>query len=605
MLIMTPTTEEWRELRELRRLETGEEPEDSSGGTSGSDESWRSSLGLQMNLDQRRSNILGNLNLEGGSQVLSRPALQTTLSADYLEVEQNPTPEPGGSDGPLSLVDDDDVPTFNPNVIAPSPIAQPSAQVESVEVQSPTRPGPFHASSSMETVLSPVNPVRESLQALGEQSSVESSPDPEADPDQPLVLRSKDEKSPLRFNSIGRRDSLQAIRDKNAADRPGMPRVKTKRERERERLFRGIDEELEGASGAENNPWGGVQVIGMGNIGPTTGSTIASSGGLGSRRGSLEPDLDEPRQDVFDRTFKITPAESTPTTSPTRKETFKDSTSTLNHGVPRSPTKSIKLSPTQPMRPSPLHADVTPVSGGLPTPETPDQDEANSEFPISVEPPVEQSRPPSPTSRAAHLDQIRDYARKLATPHPQHHSALNEEGVPSPPKSPKPTRARRRASQQVSLVAGRIVQPFQIPPSTSLPPPDPNQPVRPSLHTLISGTTDHSSLQSFSAFRSGSPSTLGAKNSLPPLNRLNSSLSDVSVAPSTVAPSECTTPTSDTAGGIGGRGIDDYVILKEAGKGAYGLVMRAKVKGPKGEPVGVSSRPLRFLTITDQLLRTK
>jgi serine/threonine protein kinase len=37
---------------------------------------------------------------------------------------------------------------------------------------------------------------------------------------------------------------------------------------------------------------------------------------------------------------------------------------------------------------------------------------------------------------------------------------------------------------------------------------------------------------------------------------------------------------------MGGRGIDDYVILKEAGKGAYGLVMRAKVKGPKGEPVG-------------------
>lgn len=40
---------------------------------------------------------------------------------------------------------------------------------------------------------------------------------------------------------------------------------------------------------------------------------------------------------------------------------------------------------------------------------------------------------------------------------------------------------------------------------------------------------------------------------------------------------------------MGGRGIDDYVILKEAGKGAYGLVMRAKLKGPKGEPVGVSS----------------
>ncbi len=38
-----------------------------------------------------------------------------------------------------------------------------------------------------------------------------------------------------------------------------------------------------------------------------------------------------------------------------------------------------------------------------------------------------------------------------------------------------------------------------------------------------------------------------------------------------------------------GGGIDEYVILSDAGKGAYGLVVRAKIKDPSGEPVGVSS----------------
>jgi len=85
----------------------------------------------------------------------------------------------------------------------------------------------------------------------------------------------------------------------------------------------------------------------------------------------------------------------------------------------------------------------------------------------------------------------------------------------------------------------------------------------------------------------------------PSFNRLDST---ISLAPSIGAPSEPTTPTSETAGGVGGRGIDDYVILKEAGKGAYGLVMRAKVKGPRGDPVGVSGPHLvsRAWTMADE-----
>jgi protein-serine/threonine kinase len=73
---------------------------------------------------------------------------------------------------------------------------------------------------------------------------------------------------------------------------------------------------------------------------------------------------------------------------------------------------------------------------------------------------------------------------------------------------------------------------------------------------------------------------------MPHLGRLDST---ISLAPSTGVPSECGTPNSETAAGMGGHGISDYVILKEAGKGAYGLVMRAKVKGPRGEPIGVNA----------------
>ena len=62
--------------------------------------------------------------------------------------------------------------------------------------------------------------------------------------------------------------------------------------------------------------------------------------------------------------------------------------------------------------------------------------------------------------------------------------------------------------------------------------------------------------------------------------------STISIAPSTRAPSEPATPVGETAGGMGGHGIEDYVIITEAGKGAYGLVKRARQKGWHGEPIG-------------------
>jgi hypothetical protein len=125
----------------------------------------------------------------------------------------------------------------------------------------------------------------------------------------------------------------------------------------------------------------------------------------------------------------------------------------------------------------------------------------------------------------------------------------------------------------VSLVAGRVVQPLSFP----------------GLTPLTSMSKDGSSLQSFSPFRS--PGLMANKSSgLPSVPTIDSIKGALSQAPSTGVPSECVTPNSEATGGAGGHGIDDYVILKEAGKGAYGLVMRAKAKGRYGEPVGVSNR---------------
>ena len=235
------------------------------------------------------------------------------------------------------------------------------------------------------------------------------------------------------------------------------------------------------------------------------------------------------------------------------------------------PPKPFSVSPSQPIKSSPLHA--SPVVAGETIDPSPDASRSASPSP-------QPSGTTTPSGgHTANLETIRDYARALSTHHSSAAAALAS--GPKRPRTPKlsngptsPRSPRRRDTSRISLVAGRLVQPFTVPPSTALPPS--SNELRPSL-------SRNPSLQSFSPFRSPGLSAKGSP-AAPPFPRLEST---ISFAPSTGAPSEPGTPTSETAGGVGGRGIDDYVILKEAGKGAYGLVMRAKVKGPKGEPVGV------------------
>ncbi len=152
----------------------------------------------------------------------------------------------------------------------------------------------------------------------------------------------------------------------------------------------------------------------------------------------------------------------------------------------------------------------------------------------------------------------------------------------------EPITSRRRQSQRLSLLAGRTLQPFAFP--SVLPPSAPsNYKKNPSQ-----------GLSSFSPFYTPgtphdggptSPMKGGPSSTLPfkmPVLLGNAGRSDsiISIAPSIAAPSECPTPRGETAGGIGGRGIEDYIIESEAGKGAYGLVKRAHQRGPDGQSCG-------------------
>jgi protein-serine/threonine kinase len=499
MVILTPTTQEWRELH---RKENGDMDEEEIPSSDSSDDD----LGIQRTVSAGSEDLQSS-----GSSIRppppDRPALYATRSVDFLEKEERHTPDPGSlAATPAKEVTE---PVFSSNVIAPSPTPLKAADAKPAEPP---------------MVESPVSH-RSKRRSLQDQEDV-----PDLAPDEDGDSSPNQDDSPARFASFGRRDSLKIFR--KPGDQQEGPKTKSKRELERERLFKMVDEELEEST--EKSTYG-IQKIGRGGLSPS------------------EPRVQDP--------FAIKVKEPSP----------KSDTAPLPH-VRTSPTSSINshktISPTQPMRPSPLHASPYNAVNGLPTPTT------------------QPSRPvlPAPENTGERLDTMRDYARALQS---HHSSGLNlsqpprkdiEQVVtPSPPRSPRSPRVRDMTRQ--SLVAGRIVQPYAPTPGAALP-------ERPGMFRQAS------SLQSFSPFRSPQLSAARASGTpgsglMPHLGRLDST---ISLAPSTGVPSECGTPNSETAAGMGGHGISDYVILKEAGKGAYGLVMRAKVKGPRGEPIGVSLR---------------
>lgn len=491
-VILTPTTQEWRELKEIGRLQ----------GTSLADEGMSSDNESNKGDSSRNS--------------VERPRGEIDYfnvkdkAAEYEESQSAANPKK---------------PVVNTVVTAPSP--------------KDDAPAPQHHASgdSMESNDSTSSKRVPDLILHDDDNSI--------DDDAPIITVS----SPAGFASFGRRDSLRV---KNKPADKNTPKTKTKRELEREKLFKMVDEEIAGTP-AETpvNSWK-VTNIGRG-------------GGLDSRGSSwsLEPD----------RQLEMDGASDSPVGA-----SMVRAASMPGGGEAGSPIVRhfSNTSNTVPVRPSPLHAasvagNITlssNPSSGIPSSSASDIDLASPD--VTVE-----AKPPQATENER-FEAIRNYSRSFKSgSRPPSRAGSREHsrrGSQEDTEQVKPRRsARSRDTTRISLVAGRVVQPLAFSAITP-------------LSAADKAKSGHS-LQSFSPFRPASPGPAQPKTLLPLLDGVKG---DVSVAPSTVAPSECVTPNSEKAGGAGGHGIDDYVIQAEAGKGAYGLVMRARVKGANGEPVGVS-----------------
>ena len=516
MVIMTPTTQDWKELKMMSQIE-GEELDSDSDSSSAASRKG-SLVDVASRLDD---SVQGSLLLrpEKGTprqlkEPRKRPSLQNTpKSADFLAHEPTHTPDPGSPiHRPIEGEPVPHLPVFNPIITAPSPHVG--------------------AGATIPATLSPLEPLDAS--EIGHELEAATSNESDAS------LASSELAG---FESIGRRESLtiRNIRPSLAE----LDRPRSKRELEREKLFRLMDEEMrqEGpeqeTANHQRGGWGaGVHEIGRArslNRGRPL-SAGALDGGPGSALGT---------------------------------ELHLVQTTGGGHAIP-SITRAATLAAAQPTRPSPLHASPMSMSRHLTAHRTP------SDTPGTSAPSSGRSSPQPSSSSHTHHDSIKDYSRALS----QHHAIpitfpprSERHGTPSPPTSPRAP--RQRDTIRKSLVAGRLVQPFSIPLSTALPD-------RPTV-------TKKTSFTSFSPFRSpGLYPVRSNASSIPSPTPFLRGDSSVSLAASIGAPSEIGTPVDEAVGGAGGRGIDDYVILREAGKGAYGLVMRAKVKGPKGEPVGVS-----------------
>lgn len=533
MVILTPTTQEWRELKEVRRL-TGDDIEDlpASDSESGSSRSSRSSGRFS-----GRSSTVG----PPKEIVLQEADEKAQYAKAGHEAPTVPTTtiDPGT---PLQT-------TFDQVLITPAPVPWP------------------------------------------ESGSV--------DPDQPLEMggvagdhddsQAHDLGGLHRFNSFGRRDSLR-LRSRPSLEEEAA-RPKTKRELERERLFRMVDQEIaegnQDESGGLRSSWGIVE--------------IGSGSGLDSRSSFSTPGLTSGTVHVPP---PPPPSEvQTPETSPKSESPTSPKIATPKDDVlPLSPEAKSSIA-NAPVRPSPLHSE--PLSGPssgpsttttTPAPRTmsPDGQVGMVTSPIQLQEvnlgspddgsPTESAFPPPPHTENERFEAIRTYSRSMSSRSraPSRRGSLDVE-VPSPPRSP-----RRRTTNRISLVAGRVVQPPTYPGLSPLSPV-----FKDGVGAGGSGGAAPKNvnlLQSFSPFRS--PSLL-AQRALTPLSGSGmehtfSNAPSMGVPSPSATPSPTNEPEPAAGGGIGGHGIDDYVILKEAGKGAYGLVMRAKVRGANGQPVGVS-----------------
>lgn len=484
-VILTPTTQEWRELKEIGRLER--EPVPDTDSDSASPTSPGSS----------------------GKQAAA-------TDGDYFSNKRKDMPDEPVTPGR---------PDFQPVVTAPSPL--PPDDGEDGEAEVPA------------VVLQDMDG-----NSLDEDATLSLDPS-------------------LGFTSFGRHDSLR-LKSRPSAK---TPKKKTKRELQREQLFKMVDQEI---ADTEPEPEPGHRTWNVRGVG--------SGGGLDSRMSREGSSMSDAGTSELEKKWEAPPPEpgSLQSTAPQSERSPQPKSERLPSSSPEvaQPLHAASSSTDSAARPRPSPLQNTSVFGVAAS------GSDGSDIDLTSQP-DEALKSPPPETEVARYEAIRHYARALSTrkalgfgpsrpPSRAQSRRGSYEGEATTSRSP-----RRRDTLRVSLVAGRVVKPAEFPGL---------QPLTQSNPAGIMASKS-SLLQSFSPFRRASPTGMR-----PSLSTQGSSFSGAgSYASSILAPSQPPTPASESGqGGVGSHGIDDYVILKEAGKGAYGLVMRAKVKSAKGEPIGVS-----------------
>ena len=334
-----------------------------------------------------------------------------------------------------------------------------------------------------------------------------------------------------------------------------------RKEKERERLFRLVGEDVE--KNGIQKPIGGW---GIKQIGTRGGLSALSS------PGNPAPDTPEITKTKTDHRPSIVESrsESAPVVDAPRRRV--EGLHPEGKPKPAPPNRlvstvssigGLSMTSTKPVaHPSPLHS----VTSSIPNIVSPGEED-----------PASNSGQSTRSQSRAHS---RSPTKTMSSPESKTASAQVE------PVSP--ITSRRRQSQRLSSLAGRASQPFAFP--AALPPSHPTN--RKPATGLLSAFSPFTSTNGSSSKGESRPSISRESTAQPLLSiphylqTADRSDSMISIAPSTRAPSEPATPLGETAGGMGGHGIDDYVIVSEAGKGAYGLVKRARQKGWDGEPMG-------------------
>ena len=534
LVILTPTTQEWRELglENLRAL-GGEGGNTDSGSDRERKTSWES--------------VDSDLVFDGfeWTGVPRRPRMKTTRSVEALEMVESSegSERPAGNALGIAAFEDDPHSTSLLSIPGHSAVLTPIVNGKSSRSHSRRNSYPDEPQSAPPLLeegdlfakligIQVQGAQRAAARNLEEGDGIPSSPPPSKD-----ALGTTETPNV----SISRSQSM-----KETGEGP------KRKEKERERLFRLVGEEVEKDSvGKPSGGWGIKQFGAGGGLAALSPAALSRGASTGTSNSSNDgPEKEAATQGKAGRT-KIGGLSPEGKTKPAPPKRLISTVSSIGN---------LSMTSAKPnIQPSPLHTVTKPPSNDV----TP-----TGEVPLK------------PSSQA----HSRVHSRS-----PTYNMTQSDAASTSSQVAPvSPITSRRRQSQRLSSLAGRSPQPFAFP--AVLPPSHPTN--RKSGSGLLSAFSPFNATNGASKKEEERPAISRAPSTQPFLSiphylqqsdRMDST---ISIAPSTRAPSEPATPVGETAGGMGGHGIEDYVIITEAGKGAYGLVKRARQKGWHGEPIG-------------------